>query len=65
MLMNEVFGEENFVAQLIWKSRQHPDARATTGISTDHEYILVYSRSEEVRFRLEFCTSLETRWMRA
>jgi len=51
ILMNEVFGEENFVAQLVWKSRQYPDARATSGISTDHEYILVYSRSEQFRFR--------------
>jgi len=45
-LMNEVFGEENFGAQLVWKSRQFPDSRATTGISTDHEYILLYSRSD-------------------
>lgn len=51
LVMNEVFGEENFVAQMVWKSRQHPDARATTGISTDHEYILVYSRNDEFRFR--------------
>lgn len=51
MIMNEAFGEENFIAQLVWKSRQYPDARANTGISTDHEYILVYVRSDEFRFR--------------
>jgi adenine-specific DNA-methyltransferase len=51
LLMNEVFGEENFIAQIIWKCRQYPDARATTGISTDHEYLLVYARTEEFRFR--------------
>jgi adenine-specific DNA-methyltransferase len=51
MIMNETFGEENFIAQLVWKSRQYPDARANTGISTDHEYILVYVRSDEFRFR--------------
>ena len=51
ILMNEAFGEENFIAQMIWKSRQYPDARASTGISTDHEYILVYARSDAFRFR--------------
>jgi adenine-specific DNA-methyltransferase len=45
-IMNEVFGEEGFVAQLIWKARQFPDSRALTHVSTDHEYILVYSRGE-------------------
>ncbi len=51
ILMNEAFGEENFITQMIWKSRQYPDARASTGISTDHEYILVYARSDAFRFR--------------
>ncbi|MBY0523263.1 MAG: site-specific DNA-methyltransferase [Gemmataceae bacterium] len=51
MLMNEVFGEENFVAQLIWKSRQFTDARAISGVSTDHEYVLVYAKDEGFRFR--------------
>jgi adenine-specific DNA-methyltransferase len=43
-LMNDVFGEECFSAQLVWKSRKFPDSRANTGVSTDHEYILVYNR---------------------
>ncbi len=47
MLMNEIFGEENFSAQLVWKSRKYPDSRAKTGVSTDHEYILLYTRSEQ------------------
>ena len=44
-LMDEVFGEENFVVQFTWKSRKHPDSRAVTGVSTDHEYIVCYGRS--------------------
>jgi adenine-specific DNA-methyltransferase len=51
MLMNEIFGEENFVAQLIWKSRQYTDARAVTGVSTDHEYIVAFARGTEFKFR--------------
>jgi adenine-specific DNA-methyltransferase len=47
MLMNEIFGEENFSAQLVWKSRKYPDSRAKTGVSTDHEYIVLYTRSEQ------------------
>jgi adenine-specific DNA-methyltransferase len=51
LLMNELFGEENFIAQLIWKSRQFTDTRAVTNISTDHEYMLVYGRRSDVGFR--------------
>jgi adenine-specific DNA-methyltransferase len=47
MLMNEIFGEENFSAQLVWKSRKFPDSRAKSGVSTDHEYIVLYTRSEQ------------------
>jgi adenine-specific DNA-methyltransferase len=50
-LMNEVFGEENFVAQFIWKARQFTDTRATTNVSTDHEYIVSYARSPEFSLR--------------
>ncbi|MCC5939646.1 MAG: site-specific DNA-methyltransferase [Lunatimonas sp.] len=49
LLMNEIFGEENFVAQLIWKSRQNKDNRTVTGVSIDHEYILSYSKSNDRR----------------
>ena len=45
--MNEVFGEENFIAQFVWKSRKFPDSRSTTQVSVDHEYILAYRRSFE------------------
>jgi adenine-specific DNA-methyltransferase len=49
--MNEVFGEENFVAEFVWKARQFTDARAITNVSTDHEYILAYSRTTEFSLR--------------
>lgn len=44
LLMNEVFGEENFIAQFIWKSRQNIDNRNITGASIDHEYVICYGR---------------------
>lgn len=50
-VMNEVFGEENFLAQFVWKSRVSEDTRATSGISTDHEYIVAYARTDEAVLR--------------
>ncbi|MDD5675613.1 MAG: site-specific DNA-methyltransferase [Chitinivibrionales bacterium] len=44
IMMDEIFGPSNFMAQLVWKARQHLDSRSLNGISTDHEYIFVYSR---------------------
>jgi len=48
-LCDEVFGEENFVGQLIWKSRQNKDNRTTTGVSTDHEYVICFSKNPDER----------------
>ncbi len=45
MLMDEIFGEDNFLAQFVWKSRQNIDNRNVTGASIDHEYVLCYGIS--------------------
>lgn len=42
---DEVFGEEKFIAELIWKSRQNKDNRTKNGASIDHEYVLTYGKS--------------------
>ena len=44
LLMDEIFGPENFIACFVWKSRQNRDNRSKTGASIDHEYILSYGR---------------------
>lgn len=41
-LMNEVFGEENFIAQMIWEGATKNTADQ---IGTDHEYVMVFARS--------------------
>ena len=46
LLMNEIFGEENFIAQFVWKRRQNVDSRSKNGASTDHEYIVCYRKSD-------------------
>jgi len=50
-LLGEVFGDEGFVAQLVWKSRQSEDTRAKTGVSVDHEYIMCFRRSDVAALR--------------
>ncbi len=49
LLCDQIFGEESFVAQFVWKSRQNKDNRSISGVSTDHEYVLCYTKSLEGR----------------
>jgi adenine-specific DNA-methyltransferase len=51
LMCDEIFGGGNFVAPLIWKSRQNVDARNKSGISNDHEYILVYRKKDLEAFQ--------------
>jgi len=44
-LCNEIFGEENFIAQLVWNTDGHTDNQFDVKIN--HEYILLYSRNSE------------------
>jgi hypothetical protein len=43
MLMNELFGEENFIATVIWEKVFAPKPAAKT-FSTSHDYLLVYAK---------------------
>jgi len=45
LILNEVFGEENFVATLIWNNEGNIDNQSK--VKTNHEYILMYARSVE------------------
>jgi adenine-specific DNA-methyltransferase len=47
MLMNEVFGEENFIDNIIWKKRYGGGAKEKHLISV-HEYVLLYARNKEL-----------------
>lgn len=46
MVMNEVFGEENFVAAVIWQKVYSPKNSARH-FSEDHDYLIVYARNAE------------------
>jgi len=42
-VMNEIFGEENFVATFVWK-RRASSALAEKLVSVDHEYVVAYHK---------------------
>ena len=44
LMMNEIFGEENFVAQIVWRRKRGKDNSAKF-LSRNHEYLLVFARS--------------------
>ena len=46
LLMNEIFGEENFVASIIWK-KKYSVANDSKYLSTSHDYIIMYSKVKE------------------
>ena len=43
LICNEIFGEANFVAQLIWEKGRKNDAKL---FSIGHDYIVIYARSK-------------------
>ena len=48
VLMDEVFGSENFVAEVVWQKADSP--RRGTGFSVDQDVIIVYRRSKSFTF---------------
>ena len=54
LMMNEIFGEENFISQIIWKKKGTSTNVNGAQISSLTEYILVYGRSSK--------TELAQRW---
>lgn len=45
MLMEQIYGAGNFVANIIWQKRTSPDARIELGAA--HDYIVVYGMSRD------------------
>ncbi len=61
LLMNEIFGEENLVADLIWKKKSGGGSDAKE-IVVDHEYILAYGRSRPPSLFLDKGATAATRY---
>jgi adenine-specific DNA-methyltransferase len=50
-LCDEVLGAGAFLGTLAWRRRPTADSRNFSRVSTDHEYVLLYGRSEEARVK--------------
>jgi len=46
-LMNEIFGEHNFIATVIWQKIDGPKNTAMH-LSEDHDYIVIYSKNADI-----------------
>ena len=57
-VLDEVFGEQNFVADIVWQKKTSPDARMN--ISSAHDHILVYAKNCE-KFVFEYLPLEESR----
>lgn len=49
LLMNEVFGEDNFVASIIWEKKFSPQNDAKW-FSDNHDYIICYAKNRDLWF---------------
>ena len=60
MLMNEVFGEENILQEIVWQ-RHAGGGNNGRYFAVDHEYILAYAKNKETLATLKFSLSDEQR----
>ena len=44
LLLDDIFHEQNFIANLVWNSPGVRDVKRATDVSNEHEYILVYAK---------------------
>jgi adenine-specific DNA-methyltransferase len=51
LLLDEIFSPSNWIATFVWKRRQTTDSRNINGVSADHEYIICYGISSNVKFK--------------
>ena len=51
LLCDRVFKEENWVGTFIWKSRQIVDSRNKNNVSNDHEYVLIFGKTQDVKLK--------------
>src|SRR5690606_7729919 len=51
MIMNEIFGEENFCAQIVWQKKYAVSAD-DPGIAAMHDYIICFQKSDKFKRKL-------------
>jgi len=60
MIMNELFGENNFISQLTWK-KSYGGGSKVKHVVVLHEYILVYAKDKEMIDKIELPPNPEAR----
>lgn len=50
-MCDEVFGDDRYIGEFIWKSRNNKDNRNEDGLSNDHEYVLIYGSALDGELR--------------
>jgi len=48
ILLDEIFGEDNFVSCIVWQKRTSPDARKNLGAA--HDYIFLYAKNKDLLY---------------
>lgn len=61
MVMDEIFGEENFVGKLIWRKKEG-GGQTDAYFVTEHEYLMVYSKSDLFQWIDESIPTDETKF---
>lgn len=51
LICDGVFGEDAYIGEFIWKSRNNKDNRNDDGLSNDHEYVLIYGSALDGELR--------------
>ena len=42
LMCDEIFGDDSYIGEFVWKSRNNKDNRNEDGLSNDHEFVLIY-----------------------
>ena len=61
MLMNEIFGEENFVGEFIWRKKEG-GGQTDDYFVTEHEFVMVYAKSENFKWMDEIVPVEESKF---
>ncbi len=51
LMCDQIFGEERYIGEFCWKSRNNKDNRNEDGLSNDHEFVLIYGPALDGQLR--------------
>lgn len=54
ILMDEIFGEENFINDITWKRQTSSGFKGKTAMGKNHDNILVYGKGEDIVYNTEY-----------